>query len=202
MKKITCNCGTELPSYTPDGRQRSKCPVCLESIDVSLIPSPIADPQEKLEKSNLQVADEPKNAIPSTAVDAENQNIERQEIRPAPELKRDANRLGIVSLVLSLIALSLATCSSTIINNLQVRKKPDREYETHDLRVISDKATNVITFVEQSVVFLVGGLICGTISLIAFTLGCVALVRPPRLTGAVGVILSLIAFKVLLSGFN
>ena len=198
MKKITCNCGTQILPYTTDGRRRSHCVICLEPIDNSNIPPPTTSRQEKLRNKSLPLKDSENDSVHPASANMENHGKVRTDVALSSERPKRVNSLGIVSLILSLIALSLASCSSTILKTLQARKIPDREYRTDDLRVITDKAANAFTLAEQVVVFLVGGLMCGTIGLISFTLGCVALVRSPRIAAAIGVVLSLVTFGVLL----
>ena len=109
------------------------------------------------------------------------------------------NPLGITSLALSIIALSLAMYSSSIINKLESRKIPARQYEPGDASIVTDKAGNAITFVEQVVVFAAGGLVCGTLALVGLIIGLVGIVRPSRIPGVIGILLSLMALNTLFS---
>ena len=63
------------------------------------------------------------------------------------------NPIGLIGAVLSAIALAIGLYSSSIIDSLESRKVPNRHYETHDATIITDKAGNAFTFVEQAIIF-------------------------------------------------
>jgi hypothetical protein len=110
---------------------------------------------------------------------------------------RKVNPYGLIGVVLSAVAFAIGLYSTGIIGVLEARKVPDRHYETDDATIITDKAGNAVTFVEQAIVFVCGGLVCGTLALVALVLGCVAVVRSPRIYGAIAIVLSLATFSIM-----
>ena len=110
------------------------------------------------------------------------------------------NPIGLIGAVLSAIALAVGLYSSSIIDSLESRKVPNRHYETHDATIITDKAGNAFTFVEQAIIFVGRGLVCGTLAIVGVVLGCAGLVRSPRVYGLIAIALSLATFGTMLGG--
>ena len=190
MNFVCKKCGAPGHSKETNRGRYTKCSSCgqLTTLEIQGTSSQLAPVENSAVTENTEpkiIVDKP---MVSWADDQLTQNAPRQ-LR--------GNALGIMSLILSVIALCISTYSSNIIQTLQQRKIPDRQYRTDDLTQLTDKAANTITFFEQAVVFLFGGLVCGTIAFIAFLTGCAGLVRKPRLPGAIGVCLSIAACKIL-----
>ena len=128
-------------------------------------------------------------------------NLKKSEVLKQQMAPRSSiNPIGLIGLILSAVALAIGLYSSSLIGSLESRKVADRQYAGGDATVITDKAGNAITFLEQAIIFVCRGLVCGTLALVGLVLGCVGLVRSPRAYGAIAITLSLAAFGVILGG--
>lgn len=100
------------------------------------------------------------------------------------------NPLGVASTVVSAFGLMFCVGAVALVLYMDSSKIQDKSYEPGDATVLFDKAHNGLTFVGQVIVFIVGGLVGGTLSLVGLFLGVFGLSRPEKLYSILGVVFS------------
>lgn len=102
------------------------------------------------------------------------------------------NVLGVFALCLGGTALIITLLCIFAVEQLEAGKNPGRAYEPGDLMVIADQVDNGLSFFGQIIVFVVGGLIGGTLSLVGFIAGLCALGHRKRWTAYAAIPCSLL----------
>lgn len=122
---------------------------------------------------------------------------------PTEKSKSD-NPLGMASAVVSILGLTVCLIAFAWVYGLHSRRVATSEriattkYEGGDLTVVTDTAKVGLTFLAQVVLYVAGGLVGGTLSLVGFVLGIVGLDRQPNRTAKIGLVASLLGPLVLI----
>ena len=108
-----------------------------------------------------------------------------------------ANPVGKIGAVLSVIGLVIVVGALICVLLLNSQYQADREYQPGDLRPVTDTIGNAFTFLEQLVLFVVGGLVGGTLSLVGFIVSAVGLKYADRRSAQIGLFAGLAALLLL-----
>ena len=108
----------------------------------------------------------------------------------ASEVQVTPNLLGGFSVAIAMIALAVSISSITFVSFVESAKIPDRQYAPDDPTILTDKAYNGLSFIGQIIVYGVGCLIGGTLSLVSFFSGIFALIHEKRASAVWGIMLS------------
>ena len=86
-------------------------------------------------------------------------------------------------------------CCSAVISQLEQEKQAAIRHEPGDMRVevVANKTSRGFTLFEQTIVFVVGGLVGGTLSLVSFLGGVFSLRHPTKWPSVTAVLLSVAA---------
>ena len=112
----------------------------------------------------------------------------------------DANVAGGLSLGFAVAAIAMYLVCIILILNIESGKIPDQEYEGHDPSIIMDPALNGLSFLGQVIVFGVGGLIGGTLSVCSIVAGLLGLAQDRKLAASIGLVLS-VGSSLLIYGY-
>ena len=102
----------------------------------------------------------------------------------------DNNVAGGLSLGFAIAAIVVYLVCMFLMLSIESGKIPDQEYETNDPSIIMDPALNGLSFVGQIIVFGVGGLIGGTLSVCSIVAGLFGLAKDQKFTASAGLVLS------------
>lgn len=120
------------------------------------------------------------------------------------EQPKSENPLGTASAVISLIGLTVCLIAFVWVYGLHSRRVAAAEkiattdYEGGDLTVVTDTIEVGFTFLAQVVLYVIGGLVGGTLSLVGFILGLLGLGRQPNHPAKIGLVASLLGPLVLI----
>ena len=87
------------------------------------------------------------------------------------EPRRKENSLALVSLAFGVLAVFVVLAGSDVNNSLGHKYIPEMQYPRGESRATSDQMSNLFTFFEQSIVFLVTNTVTLVLSLVSFALG-------------------------------
>ena len=107
------------------------------------------------------------------------------------------NSFGVFALCIAAAALIITLLCIFAVQMLEANKNPARHYGPDDMTVLTDKLDNGLSFFAQIIVFVVGGLVGGTMSFVGFIAGLCALAHPKRTTAQAAILTSLLPPMVL-----
>ena len=123
------------------------------------------------------------------------------------ETARPGNSIGDASAIVSLIGLTVCLIAVTCVGALQAKRTALSEkiaaghYATPDYGVLTDRAGVGLTFLAQVLLYGVGVLVGGTLSLVGLGLGIAGLERPRNRPAKIGVAASVMSAIALASCF-
>lgn len=116
--------------------------------------------------------------------------MNHQEIQTSP--------VGAIGATLSLIGLVVVIGALISVQLMTSHYQPEREYGVGDLRPLRDNLIhNGLTFLGQLILFVVGGLVGGTLSVVGIIVSAIGLQYDPKTAAQVGLCSGLAAVVIL-----
>ena len=113
------------------------------------------------------------------------------------EPRRKENSLALVSLAFGVLAVFVVLAGSDVNNSLGHKYIPEMQYPRGESRATSDQMSNLFTFFEQSIVFLVTNTVTLVLSLVSFALGIFTLDSRQKTPAILGILFSAIAILLI-----
>ncbi len=121
--------------------------------------------------------------------------------------KKSENPLGTASAVISILGLTVCLIAVTWVYTLETRRSATAEriaageYKAGDLSPVTDRINAGLTALAQIVLYVVGLLVGGTLSLVGLALGLAGLQRQPTRPAIIGIGASLMSGLTLIGCF-